>query len=342
MQKVTMSLDRDLEVDMVSLGTNAPYELTVDTTELEDGYHTIYIRSIDFTGQESSRESQIYVDNSGPEITIVRPDSFTHRKGTVNWEVNATDDTDVVGVYFKLDSGAWRSMLYDNYSLNYTFRWHTTEDDNRNYDFEVKTVDSLGNEKIVRGRVKVENPNNLWRAFQENLPGIGFLFLIFFIVLCFVLLKVGKLQAWYREEKPVPKEKPEGAKQGRLKRVFARKKNAKTPKKGPAVSKEADEILHEFEKMDEVPVPVAQAKTLPPPPPPSPGKGSFMSSIDDIEITDDRPPAPEGATDVPKEAQTTMGEFKALSEKGSETTPEKEVRKGKKIKRKKFKKEESK
>jgi hypothetical protein len=334
-QKVTMSIDHEMEIDMVSLGTNAPYELTLDTMEYEDGYHTIYIRSIDFTGQESNEDCQIFVDNSGPEISIARPRSFAHRHGTIKWEINATDGTDVTGVFLKLDDGEWRSMLYDNYTTNYTYRWRTNEDDNRAYDYELKTVDSLGNEEVIRGRITVENPTNLWRAFQQNLPGIGFLFLIFFIVLCFVLLKVGKLQSWYREEKPEPKPVAEGEKQGRLRKVFARKKKGKVPKKDGVVTKEADEILHEFEKIDDTPVPAPTAKTMPPPPPPGPGKGSFMSSIDDIEISDDSPPASPGA-DVPKEAQTTMTEFKELTEKESETEPAKEIKKGKKVKRKKF------
>jgi hypothetical protein len=335
-QKVTMSIDHEMEIDMVSLGTNAPYELNLDTMEYEDGYHTIYIRSIDFTGQESNEDCQIFVDNSGPEISIARPRSFAHRHGTIKWEINATDGTDVTGVFLKLDDGEWRSMLYDNYTTNYTYRWRTNEDDNRAYDYELKTVDSLGNEEVIRGRITVENPTSLWRAFQQNLPGIGFLFLIFFIVLCFVLLKVGKLQSWYREEKPEPKPVAEGEKQGRFRKVFARKKKGKVPKKDGVVTKEAEDILHEFEKIDDSPVPAPTAKTMPPPPPPGPGKGSFMSSIDDIEISDDRPPVQKATEDVPNEAQTTMTEFKELTEKESETEPAKEIKKGKKVKRKKF------
>ena len=65
-----------------------------------------------------------------------------------------------------------------------------------------------------------------------------------------------------------------------------------------------------------------------------------MSSIDDIEISDDKPPAPPDTVDVPKEAQTTMGEFQALSQKESDTAPTKEVRKGKKVKRKMIRRKE--
>jgi len=278
------------------------------------------------------------VDNSGPEIVIARPRSFAHRERTIKWEINATDDTLVEGVYLKLDSGEWRAMLFDNYTNNYTFRWITTEDDNRAYDYEIKTVDTLGNEEIVRGRITVENPTNLWRAFQDNLPGFGFLFLIFFIVLCFVLLKVGKLQSWYREEK-TPKANAKGTKHGKSRGIFARKKKGAVPKGDVAVSESADEIVHEFEKIDDMGIAVAQAKQLPPPPPPGMGKKSMMESIGDMEIGQDEPPASSGTMDVQDKATSTMGEMAALSLSESETPKTKDDIKGnKKAKKKKMKK----
>ncbi|UCG68984.1 MAG: lamin tail domain-containing protein [Thermoplasmata archaeon] len=343
-QKVRVSIDDGMRTDMVSLGINSPYEITFDTTELEDGYHTIYVNSIDFTGQESDRECQVFVDNSGPEIIVVKPKSFKNQQGNIYWEINATDDTGVAGVYIKFDSGEWRAMLYDNYTCNYTFGWLTTEDDNRRYDYEIKTVDTLGNEELIRGKIKVKNPMNVWRAFQDNIPGIGFLFLIFFIVLCFVLLKVGKLQSWYREEKKAPKPHAEGEKKGRLRRVFARKRKG-TPSVAEAADLQtAEEIVHEIEDIEGGPIPVVQAKQIPPPPPPSMGKKSLMESIDDIEITAEEPPAPKAppapkTTAIPPKAASTISEMEAIAVKKPETAEGKKVIPGekKKLKKKRFK-----
>jgi hypothetical protein len=334
-QKVTMSIDDQMEVEMVSMGINAPYEITLDTNELTDGYHTIYVNSIDFTGQESNRECEIFVDNSGPEISVIRPRSFKDREGTIKWEINATDGTDVAGVYVKFDSGDWRPMLYDNYTYNYTFSWRTSEDDNRGYDYEIKTVDTLGNEDIIRGRINVKNPTNLWRAFQENLPGIGFLFLIFFIVLCFVLLKAGKLQSWYREEKKAPKAHSKAKKHKRARGIFSRK-NKGVPKGDVAVSESADDIVHEFETIDESVTPAPVTARLPPPPPPGMGKKSMMESIDDLEITQGESPAPSDTADIPKKASKTMDEMEALAKSDSVTTQDEKVtfKKGKKAKKK--------
>ncbi|UCF08360.1 MAG: lamin tail domain-containing protein [Thermoplasmata archaeon] len=333
-QKVTMSIDGQMEVDMVSLGINAPYELTVDTGELADGHHTIYVNSIDFTGQESNRETSVYVDNSGPEIIIVSPTSFAHQKRTIYWEINATDDTEVAGVYIKFDSGQWTALLYDNYTDNYTLSWRTTEDDNRGYDYEIKAVDTLGNEEIIRGGITVENPTNLWRAFQENLPGIGFLFTIFFIVLCFVLLKVGILQSWYREEKRAPKPHVEGEKQGRPRRLFARKKKRATPERGIAAQDTADEVVHEIERIEDIGIPVPQAAKPPPPPPPGLGKKSLMESIGDLEIEDGEAPAFADTEGNYEKATPIIDEMKDMTVKESETTPGVK----RKVKRKKFKK----
>ncbi|UCE74960.1 MAG: hypothetical protein JSV56_04450, partial [Methanomassiliicoccales archaeon] len=346
-QRVTMSIDDQIGVEMVTVGINAPYDASVDTTELEDGYHTIYVNSIDFTGQESNRQCEIFVDNTGPQITVVRPCSFSDQRGTIMWEINATDDSNVANVYIKFDSGEWRAMLYDNYTNNYTFRWITTEDNNRAYDYEIKTVDTLGNEEIIRGRIEVDNPINLWRAFQENLPGIGFLFLIFFIILVFVLLKVGMLQAWYREEKKTPKPDAEGKKHGRLRRVFTRQKKGAVPDGEVATQETAEGILHEIEKIDDKGVPVYQAEVVPPPPPAPPapsdmGKKSLMESIDDIEISggEPQPPAPKRPMDFPPKATSTMEEMEALTLTESETTSGTEVPKKdkKKVKKKLIKK----
>jgi hypothetical protein len=319
-----MSIDDGMPLDMVSIGVNAPYELSIDTREYADGYHTIYVNSIDFTGQESDRECQIFMDNSGPDITIVRPGKFTHRKGTIGWEINATDASNIAGVYVKFDSGDWHTLLFDNYTYNYTFAWRTTEDDNRGYDYEIKTVDTLGNEEVVRGRISVKNDANLWRAFQDNLPGIGFLFLVFFIILCFVLLKVGTLQAWYREEKKAPKSKAQSKKHGKARGIFARKKKG-VPKGDIAVVEAADDIVHEFETIDEMKAPAPMTAKLPPPPPPGMGKKSMMESIDDIEINQGEPPAHSNTPDIPKKASSTMEEMKALTTTEPETPKEEKV-----------------
>jgi hypothetical protein len=314
--------------DMVSLGINSPYELTYDTNDLEDGLHTIYVSSIDFTGQESNRECDVFVDNSGPDIIIVEPTPKHVATGNTWFIVNVSDESDIDSVLIKIDNRDWEHMKYNNYSGNYTYAWLTSENDNRRHDYQIKTIDSLGNEEIIRSDLKVENPMNLWRAFQENLPGIGFLFLIFFIVLVFVLLKVGKLQSWYREEKPTPKAHAKGAKKGRFKRVFSRKKKSAAKKPEVVFSESAEEIVHEFEDIDKHHVPAVSAKHVPPPPPPPGVRGkSLVESLDDIEISDGVPPAPSETTDIPPRATSTMVEMEALTTEEPKTTSDAETKK---------------
>ncbi len=333
--KVTASIDDGMPLDMVSLGINSPYEITYDTTELEDGYHTIYVSSIDFTGQESNRECEVFVDNMGPEIIIVKPTPKHVGSGNILFEVNASDDSQIEAVYIKIDNSDWKPMQYDNYTGNYTYRWLTTENDNRGHDYEIKTVDTLGNEEVIRSRLKVENPTNLWRAFQENLPGIGFLFFIFFIVLIFVLLKVGKLQSWYREEKKAPKAHAKGVKQGKLRRVFTRKNKGATKKPEVVFSETAEEVVHEFEDIEDKGTPFVSAEHILPPPPPGFGKKSLMESLDDIDITGGEPPAPNKIKDIPQKATSTIEEMEALTHEKPKTTEDKEVTPGHKKKAKK-------
>ncbi len=302
-RKVIMSIDDGIEMDLVSVGVNAPYETKIDATQFEDGLHTIYISSVDFTGQESNRETTVFVDNTGPEIILVEPKPMAKKAGHIKFEVNCTDDTGVEAVYINIDGSIWRAMLYDNYTGNYTYRWLTTEDNNREHDYEIKSVDTLGNEEVIKNKLKVNNPTNYWHAFQENLPGIGFIFLLFFILLMFILLKVGKLQSWYREEKKAPKPYAKEKKHGRFRRVFSRKKKGITAKrkhKPPKIVKEP--VVFEMEGVEESGISVAKTARLPPPPPPPRmGKKSLMESIDDIEIAGEEPPAPkEGMDDSAK------------------------------------------
>ncbi len=285
-RKVTMSVDDGLEMDMVTLGINAPYENTLDTRELEDGLYTVYINSIDFTGQESSRRTEIFVDNSGPGILMVNPQPFATKASHIRFMVNVTDDTGIEGVYINIDSTTWRSMIYDNYTGNYTYSWYTTEDDNRVHDYEIKTVDSLGNEEVYRNKVKVDNPRSIWRAFQENLPGIAFIFLIIFIFLLFVLLKVGKLQAWYREDKKPPTPPKEGKGKGRFKRGLGRKGKSKHSNKEVKSAQQSSEEQPNnvaFIKKGEV-----AKEEFPPPPPSGKNRTSLMDSIKEIEIEGDK------------------------------------------------------
>jgi len=343
-RKVIMSIDDGIEMDLVSVGINAPYETNIDTTQFEDGLHTIYISSIDFTGQESNRETTVFVDNTGPEIILVNPKPQAKETGHIKFEVNCSDDTGIEAVYINIDSTVWRAMVYDNYTGNYTFRWLTSENDNRIHDYEIKSVDTLGNEEVIRDKVKINNPTDYWRAFQENLPGIGFIFLLFFILLMFILLKVGKLQSWYREEKKAPKPVAEGKKHRRFRGVFSRKKEGITVKSKHKVPKTVKEpLVFEMEGIEERGLPVARAAHFPPPPPPpSMGKKSMMESIDDIEITGEELPSPKEVPEDSMKAASIITEIKesAIKEpqvKDGEDIVKKDKKKLKKIWKKKKK-----
>ncbi len=341
-RKVMMSIDSDPEMDMVSVGLNTPYETVIDTRELEDGLHTFHISSVDFTGQESNKETTVFVDNSGPVIIIAQPKPDAKRGGHIKFEINASDDSAIEAVYINIDSTDWKAMSYDNYTGNYTFRWLTSEDDNRLYDYEIKTQDTLGNEEVLRGKIEVNNPTDYWRAFQENLPGIGFIFLLIFICIIFVLLKVGKLQSWYREEKAAPKPGAEGKKHGRFRGVFSRKNKGVTVKKQDSAKDTAKNLIFEMEGVEGDIIPAAEASSSPPPPPGF-GKRSLMESIDDIEITDDVPPAPEDSVVSSPKADSIITEMETAAIKESEVKEGKETkktpiqRKTKKLKRKRLK-----
>ncbi len=317
-QKVMLNVDGGMEFEIVRVGINDPYETTIDTMEYEDGWHTIEARSIDFTGHETFRSVDVFMDNSGPIIGLVNPYLYQRKGGTIKFEVNCTDDTGVETVYINLDNTEWKAMFLDNLTGNYTYRWKTNENDDRIHEFEIKAVDTLGNEEVIISRVKVTNNKDYWRAFQDNLPGLSAISLIIFIILLFILLKVGTLQRWYREEEKPPRE---GKEPGRFRRAFSRKEKtgvagaeeAGKGKKKKSKGKKKSDIKGKNSKG------VGPEKS-----PPKENNKSLVESIDDIEIKGDEGA---GADSTPLISMKTKSNMTEEIESASVDEPDKPVEK---------------
>jgi hypothetical protein len=155
----------------------------------------------------------------------------------------------------------------------------------------------------------------------------------------FVLLKVGKLQSWYREEKKPPKPPKEGKGKGIFKRGSKRKNKSKVSKKGAKETKTPSEKPPKgtelFKKGD-----VAEGE-LPPPPPPSEGKASMVDLINEIEIAEANPPPEPDSSVTFHKAQPSLPEQVEVAEvKDSTVQKDKDLSKvsgKKKIKMKKMK-----
>ncbi|MEW5760324.1 MAG: Ig-like domain-containing protein, partial [Candidatus Thermoplasmatota archaeon] len=178
------------------------YEYNIDTTTLLSGSHTITVKTIDFAEHVSLNSVNIVVDNDAPSIEIKKPKGG--QKGSVEFMVIVTDESKIENVYIKLGE-TWIEMT-EIESNTYTFDWITGEEDNGAHRYQIKALDALGNEGIINGRVIVENPTNYWKAFQDNLPGIAFIFFIALLIAFIISKRAKGIQIFVGKEK-IKKEK---------------------------------------------------------------------------------------------------------------------------------------
>jgi len=94
-------------LDGVNLGaedTTSPYSISWNTTTASDGSHTLSAVARDAAGNTTTSSAvTVTVDNAAPTVAITAPISGATVSGTTTVSANASDNTGVVGVQFKLD-----------------------------------------------------------------------------------------------------------------------------------------------------------------------------------------------------------------------------------------------
>ena len=85
--------DVEFRVDgsLVGIDTAAPFRVTLDTTAVADGPRTLWAVARDRAGNVASVAAQVVVDNTPPEVRIVKPVSGSFGSGPVEVVVEARD-----------------------------------------------------------------------------------------------------------------------------------------------------------------------------------------------------------------------------------------------------------
>ncbi len=107
MESVKYSVDNS---DWTGLrrGSENNWSGNIDTTLFEDGQHTITVRSEDEAGHVKSQEVEVTIDNSAPDISIVKPLEHQFVEGQLNVKINADDEVGLESVrvdIYSLTSG---------------------------------------------------------------------------------------------------------------------------------------------------------------------------------------------------------------------------------------------
>jgi len=85
--RVDFSVDGTLFASL----TAAPYETTLDTTSLADGFHTLESLAVDAKNNSTSVSVSVRVDNTPPNVAIVDPSNGAYAAGTVALDVAGSD-----------------------------------------------------------------------------------------------------------------------------------------------------------------------------------------------------------------------------------------------------------
>jgi len=155
---VTYSLDNtQLESYTVS-----PYSYQLNTLELSEGYHTIYLMAANEQGHESQDSLRIYITEesaSGPSVSIANLSNGQEieRQTVLVVEAYASDPDDgVERVEFRLNNG----LVATDFEAPYEFVWDTYNDEVGTVTLEVTAFDNAGEERTDVINVELYAPDN--------------------------------------------------------------------------------------------------------------------------------------------------------------------------------------
>ncbi len=193
--KVTVSIDGSQEEIMNKDVSGKIWTYTMDTEKMTDGTHTIQTTAYDVAGNDVSRTTSIYVDNTGPELNLTYVWEGKGDTKALVFSVTTTDPSGVDGVYLNIDSTGWREMTpskTDNTS--YTLIWSVGEGEAGEHVFQARAVDDLGNEAMTSDSIGIKEKKeevNYLKSFQEALPTIWFILFLVIIIVIVIIIKKG-------------------------------------------------------------------------------------------------------------------------------------------------------
>jgi len=146
----------------------SPYAISVDTTKVSNGPHSLTATAFDTSGaQTTSKVVAVTVSNNKntvPTVSLTAPSSGVTVSGTINISANASDGTSVPSVQFLLDGKNLGSMIL---APSYTMTWDTTKTSNGSHVLQAFAIDAAGKTAVDSMIVTVNN------ASGPAAPGVG-------------------------------------------------------------------------------------------------------------------------------------------------------------------------
>ncbi len=243
------------------------YEYLLDTKTVSDGDHLLKVQCIDRAGNHMESSYGIKVDNTGPEITLdyywIKGDQEIKtgevKEGTsVVFEAIVKDPSGVENVMINIDSQGWREMTPDANSSHpnkFILFWPTSGVNGGSHIFQIRSTDSLGNERVSSGMISVKEykeKDTFIQRFTDYLPLIWLILFIILVILIFVLFYTGVITKWAKGE-GMKKENPDQPVESSKESSTPKPMNPKEKTDEPQKNEEKRKIRNPFKKKETVP-----------------------------------------------------------------------------------------
>jgi hypothetical protein len=184
-------------IDIIPLGWSHNWS----TADVEDGNHTISVRS--YNGEYYSDAVSITVrvsNNHPPSVSITSPEDGATVNGTVVINGTASDadggeqalnDTFNNRVEVRIDDGNWMTAIEDWMHVSnttvtaWTYTWNTTEIEDGDYPVDVRAYDGIDHSDIESITVTVDND----KKDSDDTPGFETLSLLVALAAAFLLVR---------------------------------------------------------------------------------------------------------------------------------------------------------
>lgn len=163
----------EIDGNLLSEDTTAPYSATWNTTLVSDGAHTIAAKAYDGLGQITTATVSVTVvnnDTTKPTASITAPAVSAVISGTsVPFTATATDNVGVAKVRF------WVGATYLGFDSTapYSRTINTTLFPNGDVTLKIEALDAANNSRVVTRKVRIINPDSTPPSVTLDAPAHG-------------------------------------------------------------------------------------------------------------------------------------------------------------------------
>jgi parallel beta-helix repeat protein len=168
--KVEFHVDDQLEYT----DYNALYTWNWNTTQYTETEHKIAAKAYDTLGLTISTSITVFVDNTPPTVSIKEPKPENIYYGTINVNVNASDNKELGNVYVRVDETGWLVMTYDLTDLLWKHDLNTAIFSDGQHTLAVLALDKASNPTTIFTTLFTDNnPPTLTIQSPQNGTIVG-------------------------------------------------------------------------------------------------------------------------------------------------------------------------